>query len=161
MFGVLPPGVRISEGFSEFQESTLLTPSPIPCWPATLGNLAASVIRSEVQGSRGPGERSKVLVVTPGAGRVSLELVRSCGELELTHVSPALVDMADLLASGNLRWEQPVEGRISEEREFRLADTETREALLSDKNNSVEWIRARLGGWLSLKCSFTSVFCLR
>ena len=140
MFGVLPPGVKISESFSEFHEPTLLQPRPIACWPSTLGSLAAGVIR-------GQEIRGKVLVTSQGAGRLSLELLRGCRDLEVTHVSPALADMAGLLSSGKLAWEQPVEGRITEHREFRLTEEETGEgALLQAKNNTVQWIRAQLGG---------------
>ena len=71
MFGVLPQGVRISESFSDFEEPTLLQPSPIPCWPSTLGSLSAGVIR-------GQGARSKVLVTSQGAGGITLELLRGC-----------------------------------------------------------------------------------
>ena len=83
MFGVLPPGVKISESFSEFHEQTLLQPRPIACWPSTLGSLAAGVIRDQEI-------RGKVLVTSQGAGRLSLELLRGCRDLEVTHVSPAV-----------------------------------------------------------------------
>ena len=139
MFGVLPPGVRISESFSEFQESTLLQPSPIPCWPATFGSLAAGVIR-------GQEARSKVLVTSQEAGRITLELLRGCSNLDIVHVSPGLANMTQLLSSGSLTWEQPLEGRITEQREFRLTEEEREEgALLGAKNNTVQWIRAQLG----------------
>ena len=46
MFGVLPPGVRISESFSDFTSSTLLQPPPVSCWPASLGTIAATVINN-------------------------------------------------------------------------------------------------------------------
>ena len=143
MFGVLPPGVKISESFSEFQEPTLLQPSPIPCWPHTLGSLAAGVIRSQEAGA-------KVLVVSQEGGRVSLEILRGCRDLEMTAVSPGLADMAELLRTGVLAWEQPVEGRITETREFSLDGEEERgEGLLGDKNNTVQWIKAQLGGcWI-------------
>ena len=45
MFGVLPPGVRVSENFSAYTEPTLLRPAPVPCWPQTLGTLAAQLVR--------------------------------------------------------------------------------------------------------------------
>ena len=139
MFGVLPQGVRISESFSDFEETTLLQPSPIPCWPSTLGSLSAGVIR-------GQGARSKVLVTSQGAGGITLELLRGCSHLEVVHVSPGLADMAQLLSTGQLDWEQPLEGRITEQREFRLTQEERGEgALLSAKHNTVQWIRAQLG----------------
>ena len=46
MFGVLPPGVKTGESYSDFTDSTLLTPAPITCWPATLGTLAADIINN-------------------------------------------------------------------------------------------------------------------
>ena len=142
MFGVLPPGVKISESFSEFQEATLLQPSPIPCWPATLGSLASGVIKDQEI-------RGKVLVTSQGAGRISLELLRGCRDLEMVTVSPGLADMAGLLSTGMIAWEQPVEGRITEQREFRLGEGEAGVgALLEAKNNTVQWIRAQLGGCL-------------
>ena len=68
MFGVLPPGVKISESFSDFEEPTLLSPAPIKCWPATLGNIAAEVIRDNVVTSGGHSQET--LVISSGAGRI-------------------------------------------------------------------------------------------
>ena len=52
MFGVLPTGVRISESYSDFTEPTLLKPGPVPCWPASLGSISASVINNNKDVSR-------------------------------------------------------------------------------------------------------------
>ena len=144
MFGVLPAGVRISESFSPFTDSTLLSPAPISCWPATMGQLAANIINSNNSNN----VRKKVLVCGGGAGRTGLELLRNCSDLELDHVdhSPDHYRvLQDLLDQGSVSWRQPLEGRISEERTFRLEDSESQTSLLAERNNTLSCLLSSTG----------------
>ena len=143
MFGVLPAGVRISESFSAFTDSTLLSPAPISCWPATMGQLAANIINNNSNTGR-----KKVMVCGGGAGRTGLELLRNCSDLELEHVdhSPDHYRvLQDLLDQGSVSWRQPLEGRISEERTFRLEDSESQTSLLAERNNTLSCLLSTTG----------------
>ena len=144
MFGVLPAGVRISESFSAFTDSTLLRPAPVSCWPATMGQLAANIINNNNNNTG----RKKVLVYGGGAGRTGLELLRNCSDLELDHVdhSPDHYRvLQDLLEQGSVSWRQPLEGRISEERTFRLEDSESQTFLLAERNNTLSCLLSSTG----------------
>ena len=147
MFGVLPAGVRISESFSHFTDSTLLTPAPVTCWPATMGQLAANIINNN-SNNNSDNARKKVMVCGGGAGRTGLELLRNCSSLELDHVdhSPEHYHLLqDLLAQGSLTWRQPLEGRISEERRFQLEESESETSLLAERNNTLSCLLSSTG----------------
>ena len=147
MFGVLPAGVRISESFSHFTDSTLLTPAPVTCWPATMGQLAANIINNNSNNNIN-NARKKVMVCGGGAGRTGLELLRNCSSLELDHMdhSPEHYHLLqDLLAQGSLTWRQPLEGRISEERRFQLEESESETSLLAERNNTLSCLLATTG----------------
>ena len=161
MFGVLPPGVRISESFSPFTDSTLLSPSPVPSWPACLGTIAGSVINNNIGSTDRlvifietgvsllmSSVRWRVLVWNGGAGRTTLEVLRLCNNLEVVHCdqSPQHYDLLQqLLDSRQISWKQPIEGQISEDRQFRLEDNETRSSLLSERNNTVSFLCSTIG----------------
>ena len=147
MFGVLPAGVRISESFSAFTDSTLLSPAPVSCWPATMGQLAANIINSN-SNNNSNNVRMKVMVYGGGAGRTGLELLRNCSDMELDHVdhSPDHYRvLKDLLDQGSVSWRQPLEGRISEERTFRLEDSESQTSLLAERNNTLSCLLSSTG----------------
>ena len=144
MFGVLPPGVRIGESFSDFTETTLLTPAPIKCWPATFGDIAAKVINKENVKK----DQAGVLVANGGAGRISLELLRNCSNLDIVHADPSQEHynvLSSLLNNSSLEWDQPLEGRIVERRTYELGVKEKDEALLSDKGNKISFKQSTFG----------------
>ena len=144
MFGVLPPGVRTSESYSDFTESTLLSPAPVRCWPAIMGELAANIINN----TNTTGERRKVMVCGGGAGRTGLEVLRNCTNLELDHVDHSPEHhhiLQDLLDRGFISWRQPLEGRISEERRFQLEDGESQTTLLAERNNTLSCLLSTIG----------------
>ena len=147
MFGILPPGVRISESYSDFNEETLLTPAPIQCWPSILGSLASEAIKENVVKKLQEDKVIRVLVCNGGAGRISLELLRNCSNVDITHASQSrsynLLDQ--LLDEGSLQWQQPEEGQIAETRTYKLEDGESRQSLLECKNNKVNFMNADIG----------------
>ena len=146
MFGILPPGVRISESYSDFTEETLLTPAPIQCWPSVLGNLASEAIKENVA-NESDEHVIKVLVCNGGAGRISLELLRNCSNLDITHVSQSRSYnlLEQLLDEGCLQWQQPVEGKIAETRTYKLMEAESRQSLLDCKNNKINFLNTDIG----------------
>ena len=146
MFGVLPPGVRTSESYSDFTESTLLSPAPVRCWPAIMGELAANIINNN--NNNNTRDRRKVMVCGGGAGRTGLEVLRNCNNLELDHVDHSPEHhhiLQDLLDQGSISWRQPLEGRISEERRFQLEGGESRTTLLADRNNTLSCLLSTIG----------------
>ena len=153
MFGVLPPGVRISESYSDFTEATLLSPPPVRCWPAIMGELAANIINNN--SNKTGGDRRKVLVCGGGAGRTGLELLRNCINLELDHVDQSPEHhhiLKDLLDQGSISWRQPLEGRISEERRFQLEGGESQTSLLADRNNTLSCLLSTTGNTIMYLC---------
>ena len=92
--------------------------------------------------------RRQVLVCGGGAGRSSLELLRGCHNLDLIHSDHSEEHyslLQQLLDQGRLVWRQPLEGQISQQREFKLAESETKTCLLSEKNNSLTCLHSTIG----------------
>ena len=92
--------------------------------------------------------RRQVLVCGGGAGRSSLELLRGCHNLDLVHSDHSAEHyslLQQLLDQGQLVWRQPLEGQISQQREFKLAESETKTCLLSEKNNSLTCLHSTIG----------------
>ena len=88
MFGVLPPGVRISESYSDFTQPTLLRPGPVSCWPATLGSIAASVINNNQEPGREGAGLLPGLVTALQAGGVVCDTI-SLGDTKFMGVCRA------------------------------------------------------------------------
>ena len=92
--------------------------------------------------------RWRVLFWNGGAGRTTLEVLRTCNNLEVVHCdqSPQHYSiLQQLLDSRQISWRQPIEGQISEDRQFKLEDSESRSSLLSERNNTVTFLCSALG----------------
>ena len=89
MFGILPQGVRITESFQDFEKAVLLEPKPIKNWPERFGKLASMALNKGL--CEGADKKKTVLVANGGAGRITLELLRACEDLEIKHADDTAV----------------------------------------------------------------------
>ena len=141
MFGILPAGVRIAEHFDDFNDDTLLEPKPIKNWPKKFGKLASAAIKKHLENDT----ETKLLIVNGGAGRTTLELLRSCDNLLIDHAESSgdhVRVLESLLKHSKIDWDQPVEGKIVKKMGFSLETAESAEHLLSMKGNTVSYIQA-------------------
>eukprot|EP00092_Neocalanus_flemingeri_P038322 GFUD01041721.1.p1 GENE.GFUD01041721.1~~GFUD01041721.1.p1 ORF type:complete len:489 (+),score=124.43 GFUD01041721.1:77-1543(+) len=142
MFGILPAGVKITEHFDDFNDESLLEPKPVKNWPKLFGKLASAAIKNNVQKDT---TSSNVLVVNGGAGRSTLELLRSCDNLLIDHADSSTdhVRVLDsLLKESRISWDQPIEGKIVKKMSFALEAEESVKDLVGNKGNSVSYIHA-------------------
>ena len=142
MFGILPPGVRITEHFDNFNDETLVKPKPVQNWPKEFGKLASGAINKHLKFD---GSKRKILIVNGGAGRTTLEILRNCDNLEIVHSESSAEHgqvLDSLLKQSHIEWEQPVEGNICKKMQFSL-DTSA-ENIISKKGNKVAYIHAHL-----------------
>ena len=142
MFGILPVGVKITEHFDDFNDETLLEPKPVKNWPKLFGKLASTTIKKNVQHDI---KKTNVLVVNGGAGRSTLEILRSCDNLLIDH-SDSSADhvrvLDSLLKDSRISWDQPIEGQIFKKKSFTLEAEESADDLVGNKGNAVSYIQA-------------------
>ena len=127
-------GKQLTEHFTDFTDETLIDRKPVANWPCLLGTKAGEIINEQ------GGVPLKVLVVHGGVGRTTLELLRSCKNLNIDHSDPNadnLNILKSLLSESQLKWNQQLEGQIVEAKEYKL--NETQDTLLDAKNNSVSY----------------------
>ena len=89
-----------------------------------------------------------MLVCNGGAGRISLELLRNCDNLDLTQTETSQHHyhvLRTLLEDSVLTWKQPLEGQIVETREYRLSNSERDGALLEKKRNNIKLTHSNIG----------------
>ena len=133
-------GRQISEHFTQWTDSVATQKKPVENWPERLGQMAADQINSEA--ARG---RLKVLVAHGGTGRLALEILRGCQDLDIDYTDSTannLQVLEQLLESRKIQWYQVVEGTLNELLEYRLSEYETRDRLLKEKENTIAYWQA-------------------
>jgi len=133
-------GQQMSEHFTDFTDTTLLTKKPISNWPRQFGQLAAEMINQD-----GMAGKIKVLVAHGGVGRATLELLRNCQDIAIDHTDTSansLQVLGHLLEHGRVQWYQQLEGNLMELLEYHLPGGETRDLLLTDPGNTVAYWQA-------------------
>ena len=87
------------------------------------------------------------------AGRISLELLRNCINLDIDHADASRDHfnvLSSLLDRSSLEWNQPLEGRIVERRKYELgANAKT---LLQDKGNNISFKQSTIGKAIHILC---------
>ena len=132
-------GKRMSEHFTDFVDLIAVEKKPVENWPKIFGQKSSSVIRDEF-GSR---DSIKVLVVHGGVGRTTLELLQGCKGLKIDHTDAdqsSLEVLKSLLEDSKVRWQQQIEGLITETREFEIGKPEAE--LLDGNGNTVSFYGA-------------------
>ena len=109
---------------SVFDGETLLEPKPVKNWPKLFGRLTSVAIRKNGDSAK----KSNVLVVNGGAGRTTLELLRSCDNLLIDHSDSSASHVKilnTLLKESTISWDQPIEGEIFKKMTFTLEAEES------------------------------------
>ena len=91
-------------------------------------------------------DKARVLVANGGAGRISLELLRNCSNLDIDHADPSQDHfnvLSTLLDNSSLEWDQPLEGRIVERRKYDLGVKA--KTLLEEKGNQISFRQSTIG----------------
>lgn len=130
-------GKRMSEHFTDFVDEIAVVQKPVENWPKLFGQKSSKIIRDQF-GSR---DLVKVLVVHGGVGRTTLELLKNCKGLSIDHADADLSNLEvlkSLLKHSKVRWQQQVEGLITETREFDMGQPEVQ--LLTGNGNSVTFL---------------------
>jgi 5-histidylcysteine sulfoxide synthase len=135
-------GRQITEHFTHFKDNVFIQKKPVENWPERLGQMAAEQINNEAPGARG---KLKVLVAYGGTGRLALEILRGCQDVDIDYTDSTannLQVLEQLLENRKIQWYQVVEGKLSELLEYKLTEYETKDRLLKEKENTIAYWQA-------------------
>lgn len=150
MFDEVKTTCHITENYSDFLDETLVANKPVPNWPKLLGELCSDLMNKEFEE-----KPFKIFVAYGGVGRVTLEILRKCKNVQIDHsdvTANKLQVLQHLLKESKIQWYQQVEGNIIKAMDFSLVKPVN--SLLADKGNTVAYwqadynnIRSQLDGY--------------
>mmetsp|Transcript_8532 Transcript_8532/g.20638 ORF Transcript_8532/g.20638 Transcript_8532/m.20638 type:complete len:1930 (-) Transcript_8532:626-6415(-) len=155
-----PLGVKLSEHYYELYETPnahlgmdedvaryLGTEDKVLSnWPRFLGEVGVAVVGKMQEALKlTPGTRNKleILVVHGSVGRSSLELLKGCENVSITHTDNTanlLQPFEEVLLQGRVQWRQTVEGEICDTREYYLPEPQM-SLDIEAKNNSISLVQ--------------------
>lgn len=141
MFDEVKTTKYITEHYSDFTADTLVEKKPVENWPKIFGQKASGVVIEQTKGNNAV----KLFVAYGGAGRTTLEMLRSCQNLCIDHTDATankLQVLECLLQESRIQWYQQLEGKITEAMDYHLNQDETPDSLLKNKNNTVAYWQA-------------------
>ena len=75
-------GKRVTEDFTNFTQKVPMVPKPIKNWPSVFGKIAAEQILNFQKTKEG---KCKVFMAHAGTGRITIEIMKKCKNLEVHH----------------------------------------------------------------------------
>nr|XP_012557475.2 uncharacterized protein LOC100215679 [Hydra vulgaris]XP_047133732.1 uncharacterized protein LOC100215679 [Hydra vulgaris]XP_047133733.1 uncharacterized protein LOC100215679 [Hydra vulgaris]XP_047133734.1 uncharacterized protein LOC100215679 [Hydra vulgaris] len=144
MFDNLVIGEKLTEHYTDFNGETLVKKKPVLNWPYILGNKTAELINQNIR-KNNQESKLKILIAYGGAGRVTLEILRNCSNLEIEFTDKTannLQLLESLLRDSSVSWFQKLEGEITESKSYHLEPTECEKKLLDEKNNTILFFQA-------------------